>query len=113
MKILIGHTNMDLDCIGSIVLAKYLYPDHIPVMSRLIHPAARNLVNLYHYHLDFKPVDDLKEEDVSKVVIVDTRSRSRVREYFDVIGRDDMEIVIYDHHFGYHYENINEQLTLF
>jgi len=85
---------MDLDCIGSIVLAKYLYPDHIPVMSRLIHPAAKNLVNLYHYHLDFKTVDDLKEEKVSRVVMVDTRSRSRVKEYFEVIENDVKEIVI-------------------
>lgn len=98
MKIIIGHTNMDLDCIGSIVLAKYLYPDHVPVMSRLIHPAAKNLVNLYHYHLDFKSVDELKNENVDRVVIVDTRSRSRVKEYFEVIGNDVKEIVIYDHH---------------
>jgi len=98
VKIIIGHTNMDLDCIGSIVLAKYLYPDHVPVMSRLIHPAAKNLVNLYHYHLDFKSVDELKNENVDRVVIVDTRSRSRVKEYFEVIGNDVKEIVIYDHH---------------
>jgi tRNA nucleotidyltransferase (CCA-adding enzyme) len=98
VKIIVGHTNMDLDCIGSIVLAKYLFPDHIPVMSRLIHPAAKNLVNLYHYHLDFKTVDDLKGEKVERVVIVDTRSRSRVKEYFEVIGNDVKEIVIYDHH---------------
>jgi len=98
VKIIIGHTNMDLDCIGSMVLAKYLYPDHIPVMSRLIHPAARNLVNLYHYHLAFKPVDELKGENVDRAVIVDTRSYSRVKEYFEVIGNDVKEIVIFDHH---------------
>ncbi len=98
MKIIIGHTNMDLDCIGSIVLAKYLYPDHVPVISRLIHPAAKNLVNLYQYHLDFKPVDELKGEHIERVVMVDTRSRSRVKEYFDVIENDVKEIVIYDHH---------------
>ncbi len=98
MKIIIGHTNMDLDCIGSIVLAKYLYPDHIPVRSNLIHPAAKNLVNLYHYHLDFKTIDDIRCENVERVVMVDTRSRSRVREYFDVIENQVKEIVIYDHH---------------
>ena len=98
MKIIIGHTYMDLDCIGSIVLAKYLFPDHIPVISNLIHPAAKNLVNLYHYHLNFKTVDDLKNEKIERVVIVDTRSFSRVREFFDLIQNDTKEIVIYDHH---------------
>ena len=43
MKIIFGHTNMDLDCFGSIALIKYLYPDYQLVQSHLIHPAARNL----------------------------------------------------------------------
>ena len=89
---------MDLDCIGSIVLAKYLYPDHVAVSSRLIHPASKNLVNLYRNHLNFIPVDDIKNENVDRIVIVDTRSRSRVNEYLDVIGPGEREIVIYDHH---------------
>ena len=99
MKIIIGHTNMDLDCIGSIVLMKYLCPEHIPIMSRLINPAAKNLVNLYQYHLDFKPVDELKGENIEQVIIVDTRSYSRVKEYFDLIKNEVKDIIIYDHHF--------------
>jgi len=98
MKIIIGHTNMDLDCIGSIVLVKYLYPDHVPVMSRLIHPAAKNLVNLYQNHLEFKPIDELKGETVEQAVIVDTRSRSRVKEYFEIFKDEVKKIIIYDHH---------------
>ena len=98
MKIIVGHTNMDLDCIGSIVLMKYLYPDHIPIMSRLINPAAKNLVNLYQYHLGFKPADELKGENVEQVIIVDTRSYSRVKEYFDLIENEVKDIIIYDHH---------------
>jgi len=98
VKIIVGHTNMDLDCIGSIVLMKYLYPDHIPIMSRLINPATKNLVNLYHYHLDFKPSDELKGENVEQAIIVDTRSYSRVKEYFDMIENEVKDIIIYDHH---------------
>ena len=100
MKIIVGHTNLDLDCIGSMVLMKYLCPDHIPIMSRLINPAAKNLVNLYQYHLDFKPVDELKDENVEQVIIVDTRSQSRVKEYFDLIKNEIKDIIIYDHHFS-------------
>ena len=100
VKIIVGHTNMDLDCIGSIVLMKYLYPDHVPIMSRLINPAAKNLVNLYQYHLNFKPVDELKGQNVQQVIIVDTRSSSRVKEYFDLIENEVKDIIIYDHHFA-------------
>jgi tRNA nucleotidyltransferase (CCA-adding enzyme) len=98
MKIIVGHTNLDLDCIGSMVLARYIYPDHKPVLSRLVHPSARNLYNLYHYHLDFMPSSDIKGETVERVVIVDTRSFSRVKEYFDIIENEVRDIEIYDHH---------------
>ena len=71
MKIIVGHSNIDLDCIGSMVLARYLYPEHRPVMSRLVHPSARNVVNLYQYHLDFLPSEELKGEEIESAVIVD------------------------------------------
>jgi len=98
MKIIVGHTNLDLDCIGSMVLARYIFPDHKPVMSRLVHPSAKNLYNLYQYHLDFISSSDLKGETVERAVIVDTRSFSRVKEYFDLIENEVKDIEIFDHH---------------
>jgi len=98
MKIIVGHSNIDLDCIGSMVLARYLYPEHRPVMSRLVHPSARNVVNLYQYHLDFLPSEELKGEAIESAVIVDTRSASRVKEYFEHMEGLPAEIIIYDHH---------------
>ncbi|MBB6482398.1 CBS domain-containing protein [Spirochaeta isovalerica] len=99
MNILLGHTNMDLDCIGSIVMARYLYPDYVPVKSRLIHPVANNLYNLYQNHLGFINPIELENEQVDHVVVFDTRSRKRIREYFDRLGADwQGKIDIYDHH---------------
>lgn len=98
MKIIVGHTNIDLDCIGSMVLARYLYPEHTPVMSRLIHPSARNVINLYKYHLDYIPSEDLKGQSIESAVIVDTRSASRVKEYFEHTSGSPHEIIVYDHH---------------
>jgi tRNA nucleotidyltransferase (CCA-adding enzyme) len=98
MKIILGHSNLDLDCIGSMVLARYLYPDHQPVSSRFIHPVARNLFNLYSHHLDFLPSQDLAGATVDHVVVVDTRSSKRVQEYFEKIGEYRGGIEVYDHH---------------
>ncbi len=98
MKIIIGHSNMDLDCIGSISMAKYLFPDHIPVKSRHIHPVARKLQNLYQHHLDFRTTKELDGEPIERIVIVDTRTRSRVKEYLDKLDLNGAEIEIYDHH---------------
>lgn len=98
MKILVGHSNMDLDCIGSIVLARYLFPDHVPVRSHLIHPMARNLLNLYEDRLAFSTAADLKGAKIERVVVVDTRSADRVAEYFKNADVSEAEYEIFDHH---------------
>jgi len=90
---------MDLDCIGSIVMARYLFPDYVPVKSRLIHPIAKNLYNLYQNHLGFINPLDLKNETVEHIIVFDTRSQKRIREYFDRLGENwKGKIDIYDHH---------------
>ncbi len=98
MKLIVGHTNMDLDCLGSIVLAKYLFPDHVTVKSRLVHPVAKKLQNLYQNQLQFLNPKDLEGEHIEKMVIVDTRTYSRVKEYFEFIENDNIEVEIFDHH---------------
>lgn len=89
---------MDLDCFGSIALIRYLYPEYQPVQSHLIHPAARNLYNLYQNHFKFIDAKELKGADVEKIIIVDTKSRSQVKEYFNYLGDYKGEIEIFDHH---------------
>ncbi len=98
MKIIIGHSNMDLDCIGSMVLARYLYPDHRPVRSRLVHPMARNLYNMYQNHLGFLAAKEVEEAQVDSVVVVDTRSRQRVGEFLRRVSLEGMPVVVFDHH---------------
>lgn len=100
MDIIIGHSNMDLDCFGSMVLARYLYPGYTLVSSRFIHPVAKNLYNLYQNHLNMVPSKDLKGKTVRNVVIVDTRSYVRVKEYLDLIDSVTGTIWVYDHHRG-------------
>ena len=98
MKIIVGHSNMDLDSIGSMVLARYLFPDHQLVASRQIHPVARHLYNLYRERLDFLPVAQLAGQRIERVVVVDTRVRKRVEEYLQHLGELPDDILVFDHH---------------
>lgn len=93
---------MDLDCFGSIALIKYLYPDYQLVQSNLIHPAARNLYNLYQNRFDFINAKDLKNETIEKVIVVDTRSKGRVKEFFKYLNDYKGEIEVFDHHLSDH-----------
>ncbi|MDR1895081.1 MAG: CBS domain-containing protein [Spirochaetales bacterium] len=103
MKIALGHTNMDLDCLGSLIMVKNLFPEYRLVRSRLIHPAAHNLYNLYQYRFNFLDIRDLAGTPVEEVIIVDTANFDRVKEYFANISSAP-SVTIYDHHPG---ENLN------
>jgi tRNA nucleotidyltransferase (CCA-adding enzyme) len=98
MNILVGHTNMDLDCFGSLALARVLYPGYKTVRSSLIHPVARTLYNLYADHLDMVSVEELAGERVEEMVVVDTRSRARIKEFMDAIDQLPDRIHVWDHH---------------
>ncbi len=98
MKIIIGHNSMDPDCIGSMVLGRCLYPDHRPVKSRLMRPVARNIYNLYKSHLDFLSGADIRGRSIDSVVVVDTRSSGRIREFLDAADMSNAVFEVWDHH---------------
>ncbi|AEF84483.1 DHH family protein [Treponema primitia ZAS-2] len=98
MNIAFGHTNMDLDCLGSLILIKKLFPDFRLVRSGLIHPAAQNLYTFYTQYFDFLTPKDIKGETIENIIIVDTCKAERVSEYFACIRNSEPQIRIYDHH---------------
>lgn len=98
MKIIVGHSNMDLDSMASMVLARLLYPDHAAVASRLVHPVAGKLQNLYEHHLRFLHANELDGQEVERLVLVDTSSRRRVEEFLRRLPNEPAEVEIWDHH---------------
>jgi tRNA nucleotidyltransferase (CCA-adding enzyme) len=89
---------MDLDCLGSLVLARRVFPGFHAVASKMIHPVARTLYNLYKETLDLVPFSELAGQSVEDIVVVDTRSMGRVREYLEVINPLPARIRVFDHH---------------
>jgi tRNA nucleotidyltransferase (CCA-adding enzyme) len=98
MRIIVGHTNMDLDCLGSLALARRLYPGFRAVRSRLVHPVARNLYHLYADHLDLASLDEIAGEHAEEIVVVDTRSAGRIQEVTRTLGPLPLRVEVWDHH---------------
>ena len=98
MNIAFGHSNMDLDCLGSLILIKKLYPGYKLVRSRLIHPAAQSLYDLYVEYFDFLDAKDLQGQVIENIIIVDTCTADRVAEYFTYIRGPVPNIRVIDHH---------------
>lgn len=89
---------MDLDCLGSMAIARRLFPGSRLVRSRLIHPVARNLYNLYGEYLDMATIDELGGQPVDQLVVVDTRSLGRIREFMTKINHPPLQVDVFDHH---------------
>ena len=98
MNIAFGHTNMDFDSLGSLILVKKLFPGYRLVRSSRIHPAAQNLYDYYSNFFDFLSPRDISEQKVDNIIIVDTCMAGRVSEYFSQIRNSNPEIQIFDHH---------------
>ncbi len=99
-SLIIGHANMDLDCLGSLALASVLFPDHRPVRSRLAQPAVREALSMYQYDFPVLTLKEIKGWAPESLIVVDTRSRGRIREFLEAFSDVPERTVIYDHHKG-------------
>ncbi|MCL2006631.1 MAG: CBS domain-containing protein [Treponema sp.] len=98
MNIAISHTNMDFDCLGSLILIKKLFPDYQLVRSSRILPAAQIMYDFYEGYFNFLSLKDISTEKIENIIIVDTCMSSRVSEYFSHIKNSNPSIHIFDHH---------------
>jgi tRNA nucleotidyltransferase (CCA-adding enzyme) len=98
MDIAFGHTNTDLDCLGSLILVKKLFPGYKLLKSSRIHPAAQHMYGFYSKYFDFLNPHDIYGEKIDNIIIVDTCVADRVKEYFANIRNSDPAIIIFDHH---------------
>jgi tRNA nucleotidyltransferase (CCA-adding enzyme) len=98
MDIAFGHTNTDLDCLGSLILVKKLFPGYKLIKSNRILPVARNMYALFMNYFDFLSPQDIAGETIDNIIIVDTCVASRVSEYFAFIRNSNPAIRIFDHH---------------
>jgi len=98
MDIAFGHTNTDLDCLGSLLLVKNLFPGYRLVKSNRIHPSAQYMYDFYSGYFDFITPKDISGEKIDNVIVVDTCMANRVGEYFSQIKDSNPSIRIFDHH---------------
>ena len=98
MNIAFGHTNMDFDCLGSLIMVKKLFPDYRLIRSKRIHPATQSIFNFYDEYFDFLEPGDIAGETIENIIIVDACMMGRVGEYFDHIRNSNPVIRIFDHH---------------
>ncbi|MEJ2023875.1 MAG: CBS domain-containing protein, partial [Deltaproteobacteria bacterium] len=98
-EVITTHINADFDALASMIAASKIYPD-----AALVFPGAqeKNLRNFFlhttSFLFDFKKMKDVNLNAVKKLILVDTRQKSRIGKFATLAGRKDVEVHIYDHH---------------
>jgi len=99
MDAIITHINADFDALASMVAAHKLYPE-----AKLVFPGSQEkslrdfFVRSTFYVLEADRVKDIVLEEITRLIMVDTRQRSRIGRFAEIVDKPGLEIHIYDHH---------------
>lgn len=98
-EVITTHINADFDALASLIAAKKIYP-----LAALAFPGSqeKNLRNFFlhstSYLFDFTKIKQIDFKRIKRLILVDTRQRSRIGKFAELAETGDVEIHIYDHH---------------
>jgi tRNA nucleotidyltransferase (CCA-adding enzyme) len=98
MELIVSHNTTDFDGLASMVAASKLYPSALMVLESKPTRQVREFLAL---HKDALPILDIKSVDlqkVTKIIVVDTCSSSRLGSLAKLVSSQQVEVHVYDHH---------------
>lgn len=95
MRVIAAHENLDLDALGSMVLAGRLFPGVLALVGGLEGPL-KALLPLLEDRLDLVPAGEIPLEAVREVVLVDNARPERIGPLKALVGR--VPFLVFDHH---------------
>ncbi|MFO7748568.1 MAG: CBS domain-containing protein [Desulfobacteraceae bacterium] len=98
MKIIVTHKGTDFDALASLVAAKILYPEALPVLPRTINPNLKGFLSIHKDLFDFYESKEIDVNEVTTLIVVDTNSWNRLEGVEQLKTRKDLEVILIDHH---------------
>ena len=99
MEVITTHVNADFDAFASMVAAKKLYPDAVVAFPG---SQEKNLRDFFMestlYILSIERAKDIDLSKVDRLILVDTRQRSRIGRFSELGNYPNVEIHVFDHH---------------
>ncbi len=99
MDIIIGHQNLDFDCVASMVAAKKLHSRAKIYIQPTAEGGVLEFLNLYRDHFSFFRFSEYRDQEVDTVIVVDTNKKERLGPYQELLEKS-KKIYLYDHHPG-------------
>jgi tRNA nucleotidyltransferase (CCA-adding enzyme) len=98
MDLITTHANADFDALASMVAARKFYPGARLVLPGSQERAVREFMSLSEDVVNIEHERDVSLENVTRLIIVETRLAGRIGRMAQLAGKKGVEIHIYDHH---------------
>lgn len=99
MEVITTHLNADFDGLASMIAARKLYPEAVLAFSGSQEKNLRDFfVQSVEYLYNFQRLKNIPLDQVTKLILVDTRQPRRIGKFAECLGNPGLEIHIYDHH---------------
>ncbi len=99
MEIITSHRRTDFDGLAAMVAAKKLHPQGVMVFSGKLTNNVKEFMSLYKDRITIKRAKDIEKDKVERVIMVDTRVAFRISSLTTLIEKQEIDVLIYDHHF--------------
>lgn len=98
-EVITTHINADFDALSSMLAASKLYPDATLVFPGSQEKSLRNFfINSVSYLFNFAKIKHVDLDHIERLILVDTRQKSRIGKFAQLVGNPKVQIHIYDHH---------------
>jgi len=98
MEIITTHIGSDFDAFASLIAATLIYPEAKPVLPRSINANLKAFLSIHKDLFNIYSPKDIDFEKVKKMIVVDTHSWNRLENMDELKNRNDLEIIVWDHH---------------
>lgn len=98
MEVIISHQSTDFDSLASMIAAKKINKDALLVFPGAVERNVKKFLSIYGDIIEVTPLKNIKMQDITKLIIVDTRIKRRIGSFANILKKRDLEIHIYDHH---------------
>lgn len=100
MQIVTTHRNTDFDALASMVAATLIYPDAIAACPTDVNPNVHRFLSLHKTSFNIILTREVALESVTRLIITDTNQWRRIERLSQLQDREDVELLLWDHHTG-------------
>jgi len=98
-EVITTHLNADFDALASMLAVSKLYPDATLVFPGSQEKGLRNFfLHTASYVFNSTRIRHVDLDHIRRLILVDTRQRSRIGTFAGIVDREDVAVHIYDHH---------------